>query len=305
METEKFDNALYSVGEGIRKTLMFISDESKVKIQEIRLRAEKPLAVTIDGRVMFVSKNSSLKESSKEAFIVTKGDIDEAFKNLTSNSVYSHIDEIKQGFIMMKGGCRAGLGGKFSQNGGMTDISSVNIRISREIYGVSTKLSDNYIGGGVLICGGAGSGKTTLLRDFIRSLSDMGKRVSVVDSRGELSASYRGVSNNELGVNTDVLLGFEKAAGVEIALRTLYPEIIAFDEIGTIGEVKAVKDCLHGGADIVATAHLSEISRIMSRKITSALIKTEAISQIVMMGKRAGDDYKIYCADEVTRLCGF
>lgn len=301
----KFDGALYGVGSRIGRILNFIDEENKAKIQEIRLRAEKPLAVTVDGKVFFVNNRSQLISSPSNAEKVTKSDIDEAFLDLTASSVYSHINEIKQGFIMMKNGNRAGIAGSFSEGGGITDISSINIRISREIFGVSNALFQKYSGGGVLICGGAGSGKTTLLRDFIKSLSDSGLRVSVVDSRGELSASYKGVSGNNLGVNTDVLLGFEKEKGIEIALRTLYPNIIAFDEIGTTGEAEKVKACLYGGADIITTAHLSDISDILKRSVTSKLLSFDAVKTVVMMEKTVGSGYNIYSADEVKKLCGF
>lgn len=300
----RFDSALYPVCQRLKRILIFIEEDKKSEIQEIRLRTEKPLAVTINGKAVYICKNSSFTHFPEEAERVSKEDIEESYKNLVNNSVYSHINEIKQGFVMMSGANRAGIAGTFSEQGGITHISSINIRVAREIFGVSDRLFDSYNTGGVLICGPAGSGKTTLLRDFIRLLSNSGKRVAVVDSRGELSASTGGISYNDLGVNTDVLLGFEKEAGIECALRTLYPNIIAFDEIGTAKELKEVIRCLYSGADIVTTAHLGEISEIFKREITADLMKTGVIEKVVIMGKTANEPYKIYCAHEVKKECG-
>ena len=132
-DIENFHCALYGVGDRLGRILAFIKDEEKEKIEEIRIRAQKPLALTKSGKVYFVNSKSLLEENSQNAVLVTKEDVDEAFKQLIANSVYSHINEIKQGFVMMKGGCRAGIAGAFSQQVGLTDISSVNIRIAREI----------------------------------------------------------------------------------------------------------------------------------------------------------------------------
>ncbi len=301
----KFDDALYGVGSRIGRILIFIEENKKAKIQEIRLRSQRPLAVTIEGKSFFVGSRSELLENHIGAETVTKADIDETFEKLTASSVYSHLNEIKQGFIMLKNGNRAGIAGSFSESGGVSDISSINIRISHEIFTAAENLFEAYFGGGVLICGRAGSGKTTLLRDFIRRLSNGGKRVSVIDSRGEISAAYKGVLNNDLGANTDVLLGYRKEQGIEIALRTLYPNIIAFDEIGTLAEAEKVKACLYGGADIITTAHLGDVSQLKKRSVTEKLLSEDAVKTVVMMGETAVEKYTIYSADEVKKLCGF
>ncbi|MBE6728972.1 MAG: hypothetical protein E7568_01915 [Ruminococcaceae bacterium] len=308
MKTDKvrqFDCALYGVGDKIERILAFISDEKKEEIQEIRLRKEKPLAVTVFGKSYFVRADGALTRDKNYAVTVKESDLEEAFIKLTQNSVYSHIKEIKQGFVMMKNGCRAGIAGNFSEQAGITDISSVNIRIARQIKGVADALYENYEKGGVLICGAPGSGKTTLLRDFIRLVSDGGKRVAVVDSRGEISASFKGVCQNDIGVNTDVLLGFNKADGIEKATRTLFPNLIAFDEIGSVEEAKEVENCLFGGVDIVTTVHIDNIKEIFRRNVTKKLLGTGAVNLIVILESDRYGEYKIYTLSEVKKACGF
>lgn len=300
-KVKNFDGALYGVEEGIKRILLFIKDTDKENIEEIRLRSGKGLSVTKCGESFFVDSNSNLKKDAQSAVRVSKEQVEETYKNLISHSVFYHINELKYGYVMLKGGCRAGIAGSFNEQGAINHISSVNIRIAKEIIGVGDRLFGEYKQGGVLICGKAGSGKTTLLRDFIRLLSNSGKRVSLIDTRGEISASENGQCHNDIGENTDVLLGCEKAFGIECALRTLNPNIIAFDEIGSVEEVKKVVDCLYGGADIVTTAHLADFSLIKRRKITDLLLKTGAISYVVIMGEKVLEKYEIKGIKEVEK----
>lgn len=301
---KNFDDALYSVGEKIRRILLFVSDEIKERTQEIRIRAGKPLCLTLDGQTVFVGRDSSVTDSIDSAYKVSPKELEEVFKNLTQSSVYSHIRELKEGYIMMKNGCRAGVAGTFSESGGITDISSVNIRIAREVLGVALPLFSAYKEGGVLICGGAASGKTTLLRDFVRLLSNSGKRIAVVDSRGELSASANSQCLTDLGFCTDVLLGFEKEKGFETALRTLYPFAVAFDEISSIEQVEKIKESLYSGTNIITSAHLGSISELKKRAVTAALMESGAISIVVMMGKKAGEPYRVFTFLEAEEICG-
>ena len=78
------------------------------------------------------------------------------------------------------------------------DVSSISLRIARQIRGVSRGLVQSLYGTGetpsVLIVGAPASGKTTVLRDLVRSLAngEAGRyfRVSVIDERGELGAAF-------------------------------------------------------------------------------------------------------------------
>ena len=52
-----------------------------------------------------------------------------------------------------------------------------------------------------------------MLKDLIRSLSCAGRKVAVVDERGELASMFGGVPQNDLGPLVDVLDGTPKKAG--------------------------------------------------------------------------------------------
>ena len=301
--SERFDSALYALPFQIANILRGLPSEVKETVQEIRLRCDRPLTLTVNTQVAYVDKNSRISfNKNNNLFLVTGTDITETVKNLCNNSMYSHTHEIKQGFIAMRNGHRAGVAGNFSGET-VYDFSSVNIRIARQIFGAANFLTERYSSGGVLIAGPPGSGKTTVLRDFIRQLSDgkSGKyrRVAVVDTRGEISACHGGKMQNDLGDNTDVLYGIEKARGVEIALRTLGPDIIAFDEIGTEAELGAVAQCMGGGADVVLTAHIGKLSELATRSITRKLLTQNNIKLVAMLSCEKSPE--IYSRREIER----
>lgn len=245
-------------------------------ICEIRLRAGRPISLeTVRGRFILDK-------------IVTVDEINECMKNFCHFSIHSYEKEIRAGYITLKGGHRAGFCGnaiiRDNVLENVKEISSINLRIAREIYGCGEALgkiafSDNFKG--LIICGKPMSGKTTVLRDLCRVIGNEHK-LSVIDSRGEIAAAYNGVPQNDIGTFTDVLTGYGKEQGIEIAIRTLSPEYIACDEItGTSGYAKL---CSDSGAKMIFTLHCSSISNAKESKAA----KSGIISHIVFLEGKLG-----------------
>lgn len=228
------------------------------EIAEIRLRTGKrAAAVTTDGRIFPCSEPFS------------QGDIDECFQELCRCSVHSFSREISEGFITLEGGHRVGICGTAVMNGErietMRDISSLCIRLAREVKGCAGELFERAFGKGLcslLVLGKPMSGKTTVLRDLARFVGAE-HRVVLIDSRNELSATSRGQSSLDVGENTDSLVGFPKAAGIMLALRSLSPEVIICDEIGD--DYNEVRQCLFCGVKLIATAHADSFSEAEQR----------------------------------------
>ncbi len=126
------------------------------------------------------------------------------------------MDDITKGFITLRGGHRVGIVGKAIVESGQVKnikhISSLNIRISREIIGCSDKILDHIISSNnqvnnTLIISPPQCGKTTLVRDIVRNLSNgnkkygfRGMKVALIDERNEIGGSYLGVPQMDVGI---------------------------------------------------------------------------------------------------------
>ena len=179
-----FDSAAQGLCGSLRTILFQIPESVKEKAQEIRLRANLPVAVYTGKETYFVKEQGRLTQRFDRTLpIVSSQEILDSFHHCCSYSVYSHQHEIRQGFVTMAGGHRVGVCGTavYEENrvSGIRDISSLNIRIAREVYGAADELLgelDKEISG-LLIAGPPSSGKTTILRDLARQLSMKGKKV--------------------------------------------------------------------------------------------------------------------------------
>ncbi len=302
--TERFLEVLYAVPPRIKQVLLKLSPVVQSNCEEIRIRTGLPVCLTVNGETVFVRENGQTQfYITNDLLKAEKEDLQNCFKLLCNNSAFAHIGEIENGFIAMKNGCRAGICGTRNLGGNVREISSVNIRIAKEIFGAANDILKGYTGGGLLIAGAPGSGKTTVLRDLCRQLSNgvTGRvyRIAVVDSRNEISGSFEGQSKNDLGANTDILLNYEKAEGIEIALRTLFPHYILFDEIATTEELKKVEECFCAGVNIITTAHIGSEEELLNRKVTAALIKSSAIKKIALLPKIHGGKIKLIDTKEL------
>lgn len=261
------------------------------RLQEIRIRAGRPLAVTVDGREHFLMISGNLTAYPEQAVKATKAETEETFRSVCEYSVYSFSRELCEGFITLRGGARVGLSGTAVYNegelSGMRDISSLCFRLPRQVVNCASKLVRETVvryGGGVLIAGKAGSGKTTMLRDVCRLLGSS-SRVSLIDTRGEIAGILHGIPQYEIGAHTDIFDGFPRSDGAVMALRAMAPEYIVCDEISTREEADALLQVFGCGVNIVASAHAGSIDDIMKRRTLKPLIEAGVFSCAAFIGE--------------------
>ncbi|HEX2938338.1 MAG TPA: stage III sporulation protein AA, partial [Ruminiclostridium sp.] len=280
-------------------------DSTKARIQEIRLRINRPVVLSLPDGPMFITQNGAPALLPRAGLLTARREnIDEAYRLICDCSVHSHQREIKNGFVTIRGGHRAGICGTAVTEDdsvvNIRDISSINLRIARDIEGAAKNIAKTVISEGrvvgTLIFGPPGCGKTTVLRDLARMLSNgsiLGRifRVAIVDERGEIAATFHGSPQNDLGICCDVLDGYPKGEGIMQAVRSLSPDVVICDEIGGEEDEKAVELSLNAGVSVIASAHAGSITELLSRPQTSRLIESGAFKFGVRLAGREHPGY--------------
>lgn len=230
---------------------------------EVRLRSGMPMALVFLGGIFYVTKKGKLTADYKEGITASSVDIKRGMELITRSSVYAFSEDIKNGFITISGGHRVGISGDAAvENGKISHIrcvQSLNYRYAREVIGSADGVMDKILVGNhiknTLIISPPMYGKTTMLRDIARQLSLFGKKVSIVDERGEIAALSGGVSSFSLGANCDVLAGVNKAEGMILMLRAMSPDVIITDEIGGREDFEAIAEIKKRGVSVIASLH--------------------------------------------------
>ena len=271
-------------------------------IQEIRIRSGLPLVVGTSKGNFAVLPDGKLSSEVNGAYITSPDDVKRVFYAVCENSIYAFTDDIRQGFVTIRGGHRVGVTGRASVVNGkiesFREITSLNIRIAREVIGAADSIIDYILKpSGILntlIVSPPMGGKTTVLRDLTRQISDRGIKTAVVDERGELASIFHGVPQNNVGVHTDVIENVSKADGMTMLLRTMSPELIVTDEISTKRDAEAISRCFGTGVSVVATAHGNTAKEIMKRRPLQEVLGDMGFRQIILLKKEiVGANIKI------------
>ena len=279
---------------GLRSALFRLPVSLTERVQEIRLRAGGPLVLSApDGEWVLDAEGEAALRPRRPPLLCTRAQLEECFLRLCNYAVHTHQQELCHGFVTTADGCRAGIAGSAVREGervvSVRQITSICLRVARRHDGCAGELYQRIAQRGricsQLICGEPSSGKSSLLRDLARQLAEGGDgngrrwRVAVADERGELSGSG-GLTG------CDILRGYPKAEGIQQAVRCLAPDVVIFDELGTLEETQAVLEGLHSGVAAVTTAHCREESALLRRPQLRTALASGAFDEVVFLEGR-------------------
>ena len=241
----------------------------------VRIRGALERVIELSGSELTeihicLGKGSSARFFSRKIYLgisVYESDMEHILLEFTGRALYAHRNTLRDGFISLGDGVRVGVCGQARYEGdflvGVAHITSFLIRIPHIECAFAPRLADAFqeCERGMLIFAPPSGGKTTALRALLLRLSAAGAgRISLIDERGEIDTGEFALCD------VDIFKGYRRSKGMEIALRTMSPEIIAVDELGAGSESIEMLESLFGGVKFIATAHASSLEGLKKRK---------------------------------------
>lgn len=267
-------------------------------LSEIRLRAGAPMSVT------YLDRNI-LSFGGRPVFC-SESEVTGTLQRLCEDSVHTYSETIREGFVSLENGYRIGVVGRTGGDGesvkSVYGISSLSIRLPHAVPDVGAEAMRYVTAGGrlrsTLFYSPPNVGKTTLVRDIARLLStgDAARRVAIVDTRAELY-----IQSMFADSIADVLTGYPRAKGIEIATRTMSPEIIVCDEIGSLEEAKAILSAQNSGVPLIATAHADSFDGLMKRPNIRTLYENHIFRYYIGLSRASGSKRFIYTVSDAEK----
>ena len=126
----------------------------------------------------------------------------------------------------------------------------------------------------------------------------------MVDERSERGGCYLGIRQNDLGVRTDLLDACPKAEGMLMLIRSMGPEVIAVDEIGSAEEVGILRYAMHCGCRTLATVHGESYQEIRDKPLFEDFFRMQLFERYVVLcrGERIGQLEGVY-DHQGTKIC--
>ena len=267
-----------------------IPPSQKEELEEIRIRIDRPIEITMKGAPMFLS------------YIIRQEDAFNLLNKISQFSIYTLEEELKRGYITVSGGHRIGLAGKVILEEGkvkaIRDIASFNIRIAKEKIGIAEKIIPfifNHSWMHTMIVGPPQTGKTTLLRDIARIISSGNQekgisayKVGIVDERSEIAGCVHGIPQMTFGHRLDVLDACPKAEGMMMMIRSMSPDVLVVDEIGRMEDAESIQEAVHAGIKLIMTTHGTSLEEAKNRPSLKSIIDQNIFQRYIVLSRAHG-----------------
>ena len=287
-EATTLENALKLLPTHFADMLENLPRDITSKICEIRLRTSRPLSLTLTDVTIIPNREIT----------VTPKDMELTAARAFRYSMHSSTAQLCEGYAAWCGGMRVGVSGTASAENGrvvnVRDISSLNIRIPREVTGCAEDIFRRFMAErpvSMLIAGEPSSGKTTFLRDLARLCGGI-YRTAIIDERSELAATVSGVPTNDVGIMTDVFDRYPRKAAVENAVRVMSPQVLVCDEIGSAEDVASLEYAFDSGVALIATCHCGSLSELSHKPNISKLLADGVFGTVLLLKDRAVHDIR-------------
>lgn len=279
---KSFHTAAQLLPKRLWKAAYSLDELQRQQCEELRVRLGRPLAATVAGKTVLLGEG---------AVLPSKEEMDQLLARATECSVHTYLEQLWQGFLTTRHGHRLGICSEAATGEArlLRGLSSVNIRIARQVHGLGENLPICDARGfhSTLILAPPGSGKTTLLRELCRRLS-RDFRVAIADERYEIAACADGQPRFSIG-SCDVLSGGHKGETVPMLLRAMSPQILAVDEITREEDCRVLLDCTGCGCGLLATAHGSCPEDLLRRPAYRQLLEHRVFEQIILIEQTGGE----------------
>ncbi|MET1247804.1 stage III sporulation protein AA [Sporolactobacillus sp. STCC-11] len=280
--------------ESFQQMIIRMPVEERNMLEEIRCRTDRPLELIVSGEQWMPPDNVEMPVFRREQAA-------QMLQKIGKYSLYTLEEELKRGYVTIKGGHRIGLAGRVITEHGhvlrLRDVTFFNIRLAKQKIGAALPLVPYLYNRqrwfNTLLIGAPQTGKTTMLRDLARLVSEgipkryiASRKTAIVDERSEIAGCVDGVPQNRLGARTDVMDACPKAEGMMMMIRSMSPEVLIVDEIGGTEDTAALFEALNAGVTVMATAHGFTFEQLSQRPSIRPLIEAQLFDRYVVLSRR-------------------
>ena len=91
-----------------------------------------------------------------------------------------------------------------------------------------------------------------------------------------------------VGDRTDVLDNCPKSQGIIMAIRSMSPQIIICDEIGTSSDMESIIAALNSGVNLITTIHGFDVEDLYKRPVFKEIMENRVFKRAVVLSNKKG-----------------